>query len=45
MQGTLYLIPTTLGDCDLHTVLPSYNSEIIKNTFLSWKMYERHVDF
>lgn len=30
MQGTLYLIPTTLGDCDLHTVLPSYNSEIIK---------------
>ncbi len=30
MQGTLYLIPTTLGDCDLNTVLPSYNSEIIK---------------
>ena len=30
-QGTLYLIPNTLGDADLQTILPYYNSEVIKS--------------
>jgi 16S rRNA (cytidine1402-2'-O)-methyltransferase len=29
--GTLYLIPTTMGECDLNRVLPSYNNVIIKS--------------
>lgn len=29
MYGTLYLIPTTMGECDLDRVLPSYNNTII----------------
>src|SRR5574344_869190 len=26
--GTIYLIPNTLGDCDLNTILPPYNAEV-----------------
>ncbi len=29
MAGSIYLIPNTLGDCDLGHVLPSYNREVI----------------
>ncbi|MBB3186902.1 SAM-dependent methyltransferase [Microbacter margulisiae] len=29
MKGTLYMLPTTLGDVDLRVVLPDYNLEII----------------
>jgi len=31
MTGTLYLIPTTMGDCDLDRVLPTYNHAIVKS--------------
>jgi len=31
MYGTLYLIPTTMGECDLNRVLPSYNATIINS--------------
>ena len=31
MYGTLYLIPTTMGECDLNRVLPSYNSAIVNS--------------
>ena len=30
MAGTVYLIPTTLGECDLNTVLPEGNNTITK---------------
>ncbi|MDR0831219.1 MAG: SAM-dependent methyltransferase [Prevotellaceae bacterium] len=30
MKGTLYLIPTTLGEGDLKNVLPDYNSAVVK---------------
>lgn len=29
MAGVIYLIPNTLGDCDVNHVLPSYNREVI----------------
>ena len=29
MTGIIYLIPNTLGDCDVNHVLPSYNREVI----------------
>ena len=30
MEGNLYLIPNTLGECDIQRVLPSWNVEIIR---------------
>lgn len=30
MNGTLYLVPTTLGECDLNSVLPEKNNVITK---------------
>ena len=29
MAGVIYLIPNTLGECDVNHVLPSYNKEVI----------------
>lgn len=31
MKGTLYMLPTTLGDVDLRVVLPDYNLDIINH--------------
>ena len=35
METALYLIPVTLGDTTIESVLPSYNTEIILGTSFS----------
>ncbi|MBO5961294.1 MAG: SAM-dependent methyltransferase, partial [Paludibacteraceae bacterium] len=30
-MAALYLIPNTLGDCELRTVLPEYNRDVIQS--------------
>ena len=30
-MATLYLVPTSLGECDFNRILPTYNTEVVTN--------------
>lgn len=46
MSAALYLLPVTLGDTPLETVLPSYNKEVILGIHhLLWRIYVLHAVF